>query len=173
MIASFKYETELHNFVLVYFHPRTIICCIHFTDFNNAWFIHETRCFVKYYSPAGIKVWKSFFCIKVTIKVMWCHLKGHLKWSIHAKYEVSISYSSFEFGCLRSHATIFQLYMWQHRCAGAMKKKFDLRSGSRCHRHFLGFPDIIIIYGWTVITVITSKKWYWLTVITVFLSHAN
>ena len=37
-------------------------------------------------------------------------------------------------GFLTSHATIFQLYMW-----GGMKKKFDLRSGSQRHRHFVGF----------------------------------
>ena len=43
--------------------------------------------------------------------------------------------------CLTSHSTIFQLhvYMWRHRCAGELKKKLDLQSGSQCHRHFVGF----------------------------------
>ena len=26
-----------------------------------------------------------------------------------------------------------------HRCAGGLKKKVNLRSGSQCHRHFVGF----------------------------------
>ena len=29
--------------------------------------------------------------------------------------------------------------MTAHRCAGGLKKKFDLRSGSQRHRHFIGF----------------------------------
>ena len=40
-----------------------------------------------------------------------------------------------------SHATIFQLNMWWHRCAGGLKK-FDLRSGSQRHRHFVGFFNV-------------------------------
>ena len=34
--------------------------------------------------------------------------------------------------CFTSHATIFQSYMWRHRCAGGLKKKLKLylRSGS-------------------------------------------
>ena len=44
--------------------------------------------------------------------------------------------------CFTSHATIFQLYMWWHRCAGGLKKKLYLRSGSQCHRHFAGFFNV-------------------------------
>ena len=46
--------------------------------------------------------------------------------------------------CLTSHSTIFQLhvYMWRHRCAGELKKKLDLQSGSQCHRHFVGFFNV-------------------------------
>ena len=29
-----------------------------------------------------------------------------------------------------------------HRCAGGLKKKFDLRSGSQRHRHFVGFFNV-------------------------------
>ena len=41
--------------------------------------------------------------------------------------------------CLTSHATIYQSYMWRHRCAGGRKRKLDLRSGSQRHRHLGGF----------------------------------
>ena len=45
-----------------------------------------------------------------------------------------------------SHATIFQSYMWRHRCAGGLKKKLDLRSGSQRHRHFAGFFNVSVLY---------------------------
>ena len=35
--------------------------------------------------------------------------------------------------CFTSHATIVQSYMWRHRCAGGLKKKLYLRSGSQRH----------------------------------------
>ena len=43
--------------------------------------------------------------------------------------------------CLTLHSTKFQLYnhVTVHRCAGRLKKKVDLRSGSQRHRHFVGF----------------------------------
>ena len=94
-----------------------------------------------------------------------------------------------EIGCLTSHATILQLHMWRHRCAGGpkwrswtyglapnaidiswvnwlfnvtindisviyvtahrcaggLKKKFDLRSGSQRHRHFVGFFNVPVL----------------------------
>ena len=31
------------------------------------------------------------------------------------------------------------IHVTAHRCAGGLKKKFDLRSGSQRHRHFVGF----------------------------------
>ena len=44
--------------------------------------------------------------------------------------------------CFTSHATIFQSYMWRHRCAGRQKEKLYLRSGSQRHRHFVGFFNV-------------------------------
>ena len=35
--------------------------------------------------------------------------------------------------CFTSHATIFQSYMWRHRCAGGLMKKLYIRSGSQRH----------------------------------------
>ena len=34
------------------------------------------------------------------------------------------------------------IYVTAHRCAGGLKKKFDLRSGSQRHRHFAGFFNV-------------------------------
>ena len=39
---------------------------------------------------------------------------------------------SWVYWCFTSHTTIFQSYMWRHRCAGGLKKKWDLRSGMAC-----------------------------------------
>ena len=46
--------------------------------------------------------------------------------------------------CFKSHATILQsyMYMWRHRCAGWLKKKLYLWSGSQRHRHFAGFFNV-------------------------------
>ena len=34
------------------------------------------------------------------------------------------------------------IYVTAHRCAGPPKKKLDLRSGSQCHRHYVGFFNV-------------------------------
>ena len=36
-------------------------------------------------------------------------------------------------------------YVTAHRCAGGLKKKFDLRSGSQRHRHFVGFFNVPVL----------------------------
>ena len=46
---------------------------------------------------------------------------------------------SWVYWCFTSHATIFQSYMWRHRCASGLKKKLYLRMGSQHQRHFVGF----------------------------------
>ena len=48
--------------------------------------------------------------------------------------------------CFTSHTTIFQSYMWRHRCAGGLKKKLYLRSGSQRHRHFAGFFNVPVLH---------------------------
>ena len=48
--------------------------------------------------------------------------------------------------CFTSHATIFQLYLWRHKCAGGLKKKLYLRSGSQRHRHFVGFFNVPVLH---------------------------
>ena len=37
------------------------------------------------------------------------------------------------------------IYVTAHRCAGGLKKKFDLRSGSQRHRHFAGFFNVPVL----------------------------
>ena len=58
---------------------------------------------------------------------------------------------SWVYWCFASHATIFQSYMWRHRCAGGLKKLLYLRSGSQRHRHFAGFFNVPV-YTDTVLT---------------------
>ena len=63
----------------------------------------------------------------------------------------------FEFDCLLNVTcnAISVIYMTAHRCAGEMKKKFDLRSGSQRHRHFVGFFNVPVkapttfVYGYS------------------------
>ena len=45
-----------------------------------------------------------------------------------------------------SQTTIFQLYIWRRRCAGGLKKKLFLRSGSQCHRHYVGFFNVPVLH---------------------------
>ena len=37
------------------------------------------------------------------------------------------------------------IYVTEHRCAGGLKKKLDLRSGSQRHRHFVGFFNVPVL----------------------------
>ena len=37
------------------------------------------------------------------------------------------------------------MYVTAHRCAGGLKKKLDLRSGSERHRHFVGFFNVPVL----------------------------
>ena len=37
-------------------------------------------------------------------------------------------------------------YMWRHRCAGRLKKKLYLRSGTQRHRHFAGFFNVSVLH---------------------------
>ena len=45
-----------------------------------------------------------------------------------------------------SLATIFQSYMWRHRCAGELKKKLYLRSGFQHHRHFAWLFNVPVLH---------------------------
>ena len=55
----------------------------------------------------------------------------------------------FEFICgvlRRMHRYFRQSYMWRQRCAGGLKKKLYLRSGSQRHRHFVGFFNVPVLH---------------------------
>ena len=62
--------------------------------------------------------------------------------------------------CFTSHATIFQLYIWRHRCAGGLNKLY-LRSGSQRHGHFVGFfnrPVQVTTWGQPFYTVFLRNR---------------
>ena len=69
---------------------------------------------------------------------------------LYSYLAIKISFGEWvsEICCLASYATIFQLYMWRHLDVyidvGGLKKKFDLRSGSKRHRHFEGFFNVLV-----------------------------
>ena len=63
----------------------------------------------------------------------------------HTSHDMSEIQLSWVYWCFTSHATIFQSYMWQHRCAGGLKKKLYLRLGSQRHRHFTGFFNVPVL----------------------------
>ena len=50
------------------------------------------------------------------------------------------------YSCFTSHATIFQSYMWRHRCAGGVMRKLYLRLGAQRHRHFVGFHNVPVLH---------------------------
>ena len=58
------------------------------------------------------------------------------------------------------------IYVTAHRCAGGLKKKLDLRSGSQRHRHFVGFFNVPVLAPtrdhpfYTVIFLLTLGKTY-------------
>ena len=53
------------------------------------------------------------------------------------------------------------IYVTPHRCAGGLKKKLNLRSGSQRHRHFVGFFNVPVrapTRGHPFYTVISRKS---------------
>ena len=81
-----------------------------------------------------------------TLKIQFAEIKFSEKytsiwWENHnAVYSqwMRYGYLVWVYRCLTSHATIFQSYMWRHRCAGGLKKLY-LWAGSKRHRHFVRF----------------------------------
>ena len=80
--------------------------------------------------PTGEKLFKELYNSHLTYccRVIW---QLWIKWYVH--------------WCFTSHATVFQSYMWRHRCAGGLKKLY-LRSGSQSHRHFVGFLNVSVLH---------------------------
>ena len=54
---------------------------------------------------------------------------------------------NFELNCLFNVTIndISVIYVTAHRCAGGLKKKYDLRSGSQRHRHFVGIFNVPVL----------------------------
>ena len=90
----------------------------------------------------------------------WC-TNSRLVEYISALSRVKIEFKfNWVYWCFTSHATIFQSYMWRHRCAGGLKKKLYLRSGSQRHRHFAGFFNVPFIHRHRTNLFI---RWLWHT----------
>ena len=109
-----------------------------------------------------MRIW-SILLIKSDLK--WCiHLSRSLFlyskyvklpdiWALTISSQFTIVHKCilFEFGvfgvywCFTSHATLFQSYMWRHRCAGGLKKLY-LRSVSHRHRHFAGLFNVPVLH---------------------------
>ena len=54
-------------------------------------------------------------------------------------------FKSWVYWCFTSHSTIFQSYMWRHRCTGGLKTLY-LRSGFQRHSNFAGFFNVPVIH---------------------------
>ena len=69
-------------------------------------------------------------------------MRNHLQWYT---LQQNVCSRVGVYWCFTSHATIFQSYMWRHRCAGGLNKLY-LRSGSQRHRHFGGFFNVSVLH---------------------------
>ena len=69
------------------------------------------------------------------------HVKYAMEWEL---WNYMCILYVFVYWRFTSHATIFPLYMWRHRCAGGLKKLY-LRSTSQRHRHFVGFFNVPVL----------------------------
>ena len=70
---------------------------------------------------------------------------GPVQWSLATKDGKPVI-GWLVYWCFTSHATMFQSNMWRHRCAGGLKTKLYLRSGSQRHRHFAGFFNMPVLH---------------------------
>ena len=73
-------------------------------------------------------VWPDFVFLKcLLLKNVW------LSWvELNCLFNVTIN-------------DISVIYVTAHRCAGGLKKKYDLRLGSQRHRHFVGFFNVTVL----------------------------
>ena len=61
----------------------------------------------------------------------------------HTRFELSWVELNWLFNVTINDISV--IYVTAHRCAGGLKKKFDLRSGSQRHRHFVGFFNVPVL----------------------------
>ena len=71
--------------------------------------------------------------------------KNESKQKQNKPYKIYLSWV--ELNCLFNVTIndISVIYVTAHRCAGGLKKKYDLRSGSQRHRHFVGFFNVPVL----------------------------
>ena len=98
---------------------------------------------------------------------IWTHVAkfyGRLRLVLSVLGELKISVYRLWFVSRLFNVTINDIsvvYVTAHRCAGGLKKKLNLRSGSQRHRHFVGFFNVPVqapTRGHPFYTVIPKKK---------------
>ena len=101
--------------------------------------------FIPYFAFNGPSVYdRFFFFFKCSLGFSYIHclyIVCRCCWLIQAILLLSWVWV---YWCFTSHVTIFQSYMWRHRCAGGLKKLY-LRSGSQRHRHSTPTRDHLFI----------------------------
>ena len=87
------------------------------------------------------------------IRRTYSRLKPPASWRGQNAYELTkVDCRVWVYWCFTSryllvfYVTIFQSYMWRHICAGGLKKKLYLRSGSQRQRHFTGFFNVPVLH---------------------------
>ena len=77
------------------------------------------------------------------------YLSGYRKWMLLASdrlnSDVELSWVELNLLFNVTINDISVIYVTAHRCAGGLKKKLDLRSGSQRHRHFAGFFNVPVL----------------------------
>ena len=95
--------------------------------------------FVKYEcpSPFTLEKFQLFWCWGVAM-IKFERMKRHRDGRTEKANGSFLCPFAFEFECLLNVTcnNFSAMYVTAHRCAGGLKKKLDLWSGSQCHRHF-------------------------------------
>ena len=100
----------------------------------GAWGLYWSGCRWRW----RLYLWRVFETIRGIV--------GSCRWR-RQLYVTSVwNYWVWVYWCFTSHATIFQSYMWRHRCACGLKKKLYLRLGSQRHRHFVRFFNVPLLH---------------------------
>ena len=105
----------------VFFSPPAHLCAVtYMTEISLIVTLNNQFTSPHYYH---IRLLELFLFICVVCLLLW----GEVNWL----FNVTIN-------------DISVIYVTAHRCAGELKKKLDLRSGSQRHRHFVGFLNVSV-----------------------------
>ena len=96
--------------------------------------------------PASKEVWIRLVIIILVFPAVFLIRVQRFRKKVCTRLWNRQTQSEWVYWCLTSHTTIFQLYTWRHRCAGGLKKKLYIRSGSQRHRHLAGFFYVPVLH---------------------------